>query len=78
MSSQKGKAMKQLSEFIDATVVDANGDPVGSIDELVVNCQTGKIDRVIVRKTNRIRFCLEWTDLLVRGRHFILKREVRS
>jgi len=70
--------MKQLSEFIDAEVVDAGGNPVGCIDELVLDCRTGKIDRVIVKTSDRSRFCLDWTDLLIRGRQFIMKREVRS
>ncbi len=59
--------MKQLSEFIDAEVVDANGDPVGAIDELVLDCRSGKIDRVIVKTADQTRFCLNWTDLFVRG-----------
>lgn len=70
--------MKQLSEFIDAKVVDARGDPVGCIDELVLDCRTGKIDRVIVKTADRTRFCLEWADLSVRGNHFIMNKETRS
>ena len=70
--------MKQLSEFIDAKVVDVSGEPVGSVDELVVNCQTGKIDQVIVKTADRTRFCIDWTDLFVKGHQFIMQKEVRS
>lgn len=70
--------MKQLSEFIDTKVVDASGDPVGCIDELILDCRTGKIDRVIVKTADRTRFCLDWTELFVRGHHFVMKKEARS
>jgi len=70
--------MKQLSEFIDAKVVDASGDPVGCIDELVLDCRTGKVDRVVVKKADLTRFCLNWTELSVKGHHFVMKREANS
>ncbi len=70
--------MKQLSEIVDTKVVDPSGETVGSVDELVLNCKTGSIDRVIVKTPDRMRFSLDWEDLIIRGHQFIMKREVRS
>jgi len=70
--------MKQLSELIDTKVVDPSGETVGSIDELVLNCKNGKIDRVIVKTRDQTRFSLYWTDLVIRGHQFVMKREVPS
>ncbi len=67
--------MKQLSELVDTKVVDPSGETVGSVDELVLNCKTGNIDRVIVKTPDRSRFSLDWTDLVIRGRQFVMKRE---
>lgn len=69
--------MKQLSELIDTRVLDANGEPIGSVDELVLNTRTGKVDRIIVKTPDRTRFSLNWADLVVRGHQFIMKRGVR-
>jgi sporulation protein YlmC with PRC-barrel domain len=68
--------MKQLSELVDTRVVDTNGEAVGSVDELVLNCKTGKIDRVIVKTPDRTRFSLNWADLIIRGHQFIMKKDV--
>ena len=70
--------MRQLSELVDTRVVDTSGKPVGSVDELVLNCRTGKIDRVIVKTSNQTRFSLDWADVVVREHQFIMKKGVRS
>lgn len=72
------QAMKQLSELVDTKVVDPSGETVGSVDELVVNCKTGRIERVIVKTPDRMRFSLNWADVVVRGQQFTMKKEVRS
>lgn len=69
--------MKQLSELLDKKIVSISGEPVGAIDELILNCRTGKVERVIVKKKDHTRFSIEWEDLLIRGRQFIMKRAVR-
>lgn len=74
---QRGNAMKQLSELIDTKIVDTNGEPVGAIDELLLNSGTGKIERVIVKTKDHARFSIEWDDLLFRGHQFIMKRAAR-
>ena len=68
--------MKQLSELIDTEVVDTRGETVGSVDELVLNCKTGRIDRVIVKTPDRMRFSLHWADFIVRGHRFIMKKDI--
>jgi len=70
--------MKQLSELVDTSVVDTSGEPIGSVDELVLNCKTGKIDRIIVKTPDQTRFSLNWADLIVRGHEFMMKKEVPS
>jgi len=70
--------MKQLSELVDTNVVNVSGEPVGSVDELVLNCKTGKIDRIIVKTPDRTRFSLDWEDLIVTGHQFMMIKEVPS
>ena len=70
--------MEQLSELIDTQVVDASGQPVGSVDELVLNCSSGRIDRVIVKTPDRSRFSLDWEDFVIRGHQFIIRKGIRA
>jgi len=70
--------MKQLSELVDSKVVDPSGETVGFVDELVLNCKTGKVDRVIVKTRDRSRFSLYWTELVIRGHQVVMKRKVPS
>lgn len=70
--------MKQLSELVDTKVVDANGEPIGSVDELILNTRSGRIDRIIVKTPDLTRFSLNWADLIVRGNEFMVRAGVRS
>ena len=74
---REAQRMKQLSELVDTKVLNTSGEPVGSVDELVLNCKTGKIDRVIVKTQDHTRFSLDWADFIVRGHKFIMKKDIR-
>ncbi len=69
----EARAMKQISRLIDDTVVDVDGNLVGWIDEMVVNCATGQVAHVIVRRSAQARIWLEWSEVAVTSCGFVLK-----
>jgi len=70
--------MKQLSELVDTKVVDASGEPIGSVDELILDTRSGRIDRIIVKTPDLTRFSHDWADLIVRVHQFMVKAGFRS
>ncbi len=62
-----------MSKLIDSTVVDADGNAIGVIDEIILQCATGRVTRVIVRRHDHSRSSYPWTDFEISDAHFVLK-----
>ena len=69
--------VEQLSELVDTQVIDSRGKAVGAVDELILNCRTGRVERVIVKTPDRSRFSVAWADLNIERHQFVLKRKIR-
>jgi sporulation protein YlmC with PRC-barrel domain len=65
--------VKPLSELVNNQVVDGSGRPVGTVDELILDCDSGRILQVVVVCPDQSRFCRPWGDLKVTRHGFELK-----
>ncbi len=72
------RAVRGLSTLVDNVVLDERGEQVGHIEELIIDCRSGRITHVIVKSPNRTRKRRAWRDLRVSGRGIVLKDSVSS
>jgi len=70
------RAARGLSTLVDNVVVDERGESVGHIEEIIIDCRSGRITHVILKSPNRSRKRRAWTDLHVSGRGIVLKDAV--
>jgi len=74
MRNSRHEQTAPLSRIIDGTVQHANGELLGSIDELLIDLASGRIEYIIVTSTRGQRLRFPWSSITIEGQSFVLQR----
>lgn len=75
MQSQRGEERRNapISRMVDAGLYSRSGNLLGTIDELIIDLDSGRIRYVLVAGRAGRRFRFPWAALLVQRDRFVLR-----
>jgi sporulation protein YlmC with PRC-barrel domain len=75
MHSQRGveKRNAPISRMIDARLYSRTGNPLGTIDELIIDLDSGRVRYLLVAGVGGRRYRFPWEAVLVQRNGFVLR-----